>query len=222
MCRMHNFPKGKNCVTQQISLAQRRCQALFRRAEPQPRGMGHCMQHGKDSPHEHGYEDETTYVWGVNASDLDYEVRLGVARASEVSSFSGGRIHINTVIMETPTPSDHRKSTLLYPLFPNTTMTEKFHILLLGGTGICGLIFAQAALDAGHKLTLYVRTPSKIPKELSSNANLAVIQGDLSDADGLKRAAACGADVFVSLAGPTLGRRDGTVCAQCPCYRNNY
>ncbi|KAH6665097.1 hypothetical protein B0J14DRAFT_492784 [Halenospora varia] len=89
-------------------------------------------------------------------------------------------------------------------------MTEKFHILLLGGTGICGLIFAQAALEAGHKLTLYVRTPSKIPKELSSNANLAVIQGDLSDAEGLKRAAACGADVFVSLAGPTLGRRDGT------------
>ncbi|KAF4633567.1 hypothetical protein G7Y89_g4548 [Cudoniella acicularis] len=89
-------------------------------------------------------------------------------------------------------------------------MTERHHILLLGGTGICGLIFTQAALEAGHKLTLYVRTPSKIPTELLSNANLSIIQGDLGDVDGLKKAASCGADVFISLAGPTLGKREGT------------
>ena len=90
-------------------------------------------------------------------------------------------------------------------------MVAKHHILLIGGTGICGLIFTRAALEAGHKLTLYVRTPSKIPTELSSNANLAVMQGELGDVEGLKNAAACGADVFISLAGPTLGKREGTV-----------
>jgi NAD dependent epimerase/dehydratase family enzyme len=90
-------------------------------------------------------------------------------------------------------------------------MTSKHHILLLGGTGICGLIFTQAALKAGHSLTLYVRTPSKIPTELSSNANLNIIQGELGDAEGLKKAAACGADLFISLAGPTMGKREGTV-----------
>lgn len=86
----------------------------------------------------------------------------------------------------------------------------KHHILLLGGTGICGTIFTRAALEAGHKLTLYVRTPSKIPSELSSNANLSVVQGEFGDAEGLKKAAACGADIFISLAGPTLGKREGT------------
>lgn len=90
-------------------------------------------------------------------------------------------------------------------------MDDKHHILVLGGSGICGLVFTEAALEAGHKLTLYVRTPSKIPAELSSNANLNVIQGELGDVEGLKKAAACGADLFVSLAGPTLGKREGTV-----------
>jgi NAD dependent epimerase/dehydratase family enzyme len=87
----------------------------------------------------------------------------------------------------------------------------KHHILLLGGTGICGTIFTHAAIEAGHKLTLYVRTPSKIPSDLSSNANVSVIQGELQDAEGLKKATACGADIFISLAGPTLGKREGTV-----------
>ncbi|KAF8846936.1 NAD(P)-binding protein [Acephala macrosclerotiorum] len=86
----------------------------------------------------------------------------------------------------------------------------KYHILLLGGSGICGLIFTRAALEAGHTLTLYVRTPSKIPEDLSSNTRLSIIQGELGDEEGLKKAAACGADVFISFAGPTLGRREGT------------
>jgi nucleoside-diphosphate-sugar epimerase len=90
----------------------------------------------------------------------------------------------------------------------------KHHILLLGGTGICGTIFTRAALEAGHRLTLYIRTPSKIPEDLASNANLSVIQGELHDAEGLKKAAASGADIFISLAGPTLGKREGTVCTQ--------
>jgi hypothetical protein len=90
-------------------------------------------------------------------------------------------------------------------------MDAKHHILLLRGTGICGLIFTRAALEAGHKLTLYVRTPSKIPAELSSYASLNVIQGGLGDEEAMKKASECGADVFISLAGPTLGKREGTV-----------
>lgn len=60
-------------------------------------------------------------------------------------------------------------------------------------------------------MTLYVRTPSKLPAKLSSHANVAIIQGELGDEEGLRKAAACGADTFVSLAGPTLGERKGTV-----------
>jgi nucleoside-diphosphate-sugar epimerase len=96
-------------------------------------------------------------------------------------------------------------------------MATKHHILLLGGTGICGLIFTRAALEAGHQITAYVRTPSKIPSELSSSSNLSIIQGELGDEEGLKKAAACGADIFISLAGPTLMKREGTVCCFCLC-----
>jgi len=105
-------------------------------------------------------------------------------------------------------PRPQRTTRPEHHLFEN--MDTKYHILLLGGTGICGVIFTRAALEAGHKLTLYVRNPSKIPTDLSSNANLSVVQGDLGDADGLKKAASCGADIFISLAGPTLGKREGT------------
>jgi len=40
---------------------------------------------------------------------------------------------------------------------------------------------------------------------------LSAIQGELGNEEGLKKAAACGADVFLSFAKPTLGNRNGTV-----------
>ncbi|KAK0105038.1 hypothetical protein ONS95_004594 [Cadophora gregata] len=88
-------------------------------------------------------------------------------------------------------------------------LSAKYHILLLGGTGICGTIFLRAALEAGHTLTLYVRTPSKISEDIASNPNIHIIQGEFGDEESLKKAAACGATVFVSLAGPTLGEKKG-------------
>jgi NAD dependent epimerase/dehydratase family enzyme len=90
-------------------------------------------------------------------------------------------------------------------------MAAKHHILLLGGTGLCGLIFTRVALEAGHSLTLYIRNPAKLPAEVAENENVNIIQGELGDEDGLKRAVGCSADVFVCLAGPTLGRKEGTV-----------
>ena len=90
-------------------------------------------------------------------------------------------------------------------------MAARHHIFLLGGTGLCGLIFTRAALETGHSLTLYIRNPLKLPTEVAENKNVNVIQGELSDEEGLKRAAGCGADVFVCLAGPTLGKKEGTV-----------
>ena len=90
-------------------------------------------------------------------------------------------------------------------------MSQKHHILLLGGTGLCGQVFTRAALEAGHRLTLYARSPSKLAPDLASHANITIIEGQLDNVDGLTQAASCGADVFISLAGPTLGKREGTV-----------
>lgn len=92
-------------------------------------------------------------------------------------------------------------------------LPTKHHILLIGGTGLCGLVFIRAALEASYEVTVYARTPSKIPDDLSSNPNVHTIQGELGDEEGLEKAATCGADIFLSLAGPTLGRCEGTVSA---------
>lgn len=90
-------------------------------------------------------------------------------------------------------------------------MVIKHHILVFGGTGACGQLFTRTALQVGHKLTLYVRTPSKLSADIVENDNVNVIEGHLDDEEGLQKAADCGADILVCLAGPTLGWREGTV-----------
>ncbi|GFG19361.1 hypothetical protein IFM5058_09996 [Aspergillus udagawae] len=84
------------------------------------------------------------------------------------------------------------------------------HILVLGATGPTGLDFCRAALQQGHKLTLYVRNPDKLPAEVTSNPNVSVVNGTLEDKSQWLQAAACGATIFVSFAGPTLRGAKGT------------
>jgi len=85
------------------------------------------------------------------------------------------------------------------------------HILVFGATGQTGLDFCALALSPSHNhtLTLYVRNPSKLPEALTSNPNVTVIQGTFDDEAGLRKAASCGSDVFVSFAGP-VARSTGT------------
>jgi Trk K+ transport system NAD-binding subunit len=72
------------------------------------------------------------------------------------------------------------------------------------------VLLCEAALKAGHKLTLYVRNPSKFPEGVASNENVNIIEGDLTQEDRLQEAAACGASVLVSFLGPGSGHK-GTV-----------
>ncbi|PSS23445.1 hypothetical protein M430DRAFT_136392 [Amorphotheca resinae ATCC 22711] len=78
-------------------------------------------------------------------------------------------------------------------------------ILVLGATGQTGIDFSNAALEAGHQLTLYVRNPSKVPENIKSHEKVSIVEGQLSDEEKLKQAVASGATVFVSFAGPTFG-----------------
>ncbi|KAL1984024.1 hypothetical protein VTN96DRAFT_9621 [Rasamsonia emersonii] len=78
----------------------------------------------------------------------------------------------------------------------------KMHILVIGASGQTGLEFCTAALKQGHRLTLYVRNPNKIPIDVASHANVTVIKGSLEDVSGLQQATASGATIFVSFAGP--------------------
>jgi hypothetical protein len=65
-------------------------------------------------------------------------------------------------------------------------------------------------------LTLYVRTPSKLPADISDSPQVTVIEGELQDVDGLKKAASSGAKIFVSFAGP-MGGFKGTVSFAIDC-----
>ncbi|KAI5796411.1 hypothetical protein EDC01DRAFT_651427 [Geopyxis carbonaria] len=76
-------------------------------------------------------------------------------------------------------------------------------IFLLGATGGSGLCTISAALSAGHTVTAYVRTPSKIPAALTSHPRLRVITGTLGEVDKLQ-AALAGQDVVISLLGPPM------------------
>lgn len=78
-----------------------------------------------------------------------------------------------------------------------------------------GLDFCAAALKQGHKLTLYVRNPTKIPPEIASSDDVTVIKGNLEDVAGLEQATASGATHFVSFAGPTVNSK-GTVSNNTP------
>ena len=76
--------------------------------------------------------------------------------------------------------------------------------------GAVGRLFCEFAIKKGHKLSLFVRSPGKIPGEIRHQKETHVIEGSLEDEASLEEASKCGANVFVSFAGPPIGSQ-GTV-----------
>lgn len=76
--------------------------------------------------------------------------------------------------------------------------------------GLSGIELCNAALAQGHKLTLYVRSPAKLPAEITGNANVSVVKGTLEDTSSFQQAASSGPTVFISFAGPVMSSK-GTV-----------
>ena len=73
-------------------------------------------------------------------------------------------------------------------------------ILVLGATGRTGRLFTHKALEEGHAVTAYVRSPDKALSLLGAHQNLTIVQGTLDDAERLA-AASSGQDVMVSILG---------------------
>ncbi len=69
-------------------------------------------------------------------------------------------------------------------------------LLILGATGLTGQHVVSQALDAGHDVTAYVRTPSK----LTVRPRLTIVPGDLHDRAALT-AAMRGQDAVISAIG---------------------
>lgn len=72
-------------------------------------------------------------------------------------------------------------------------------LLILGASGRTGQHLVQQALSAGHQVTALVRNPQKL--DVKDDA-LTVLQGDVTDAAAVSKAAA-GNEVVLSALGPT-------------------
>lgn len=62
--------------------------------------------------------------------------------------------------------------------------------------------FCNQALEAGHSLIVFARTPSKLPPNIKDSPRVSIIEGEFADAKARERAAKSGADVLVTFMGP--------------------
>jgi putative NADH-flavin reductase len=78
-------------------------------------------------------------------------------------------------------------------------------ILVLGATGPTGILLIRQALFDYKSCTivLYVRSPEKVPGDLSNNPSIVVIKGQLNDHDALSKAME-GVVVVLSALGPSV------------------
>ena len=72
-------------------------------------------------------------------------------------------------------------------------------IVIFGASGSTGLRIVEQALEAGHLVTAFVRSPSKM---ILQDANLTLFQGDVMDASAVERAIA-GQEAVISVLGAT-------------------
>lgn len=73
------------------------------------------------------------------------------------------------------------------------------NITVFGGTGTTGLLVIDKALQRGHTVTAYARTPTKIQIQ---HKNLRIVKGELVKSDKIEEAVK-GADAVISILGPT-------------------
>jgi putative NADH-flavin reductase len=76
-------------------------------------------------------------------------------------------------------------------------------LTVFGATGGVGRELVTQALDAGHRVTVYVRNPAK--PDLA-DPELTITAGELTDRDAVQRAVT-GADAVISALGPSLDRK---------------
>ncbi|KAI0757391.1 NAD-P-binding protein [Daedaleopsis nitida] len=77
------------------------------------------------------------------------------------------------------------------------------HMLILGGTGPCGIQLIEQALQLNHTIVVYARSPQKLPESITASPSVTVIVGGLSDADTLA-AAMEGVHAVLSALGPAV------------------
>ena len=84
-------------------------------------------------------------------------------------------------------------------------MNNNKRIIVFGATGKTGQHVWQKALDQGHEVTVFVRSPTKIER---TDVNLHVVQGDVFDAESVADAVANHGAAIVCLG--SIGLKDKT------------
>ena len=78
------------------------------------------------------------------------------------------------------------------------------NVTVFGATGQIGSQVVDQLRSHGHKVTAYIRNPSKLPARWGEDVN--VVVGELSDPTAVD-AAVAGADAVVTALGPDLSRK---------------
>lgn len=76
-------------------------------------------------------------------------------------------------------------------------------LLILGGTGPCGLQLIEQALALNHTLVLYLRSPQKLPEAITKNPAVHMVEGQLTDKEKLLEAMN-GVHAVLSALGPAV------------------
>jgi putative NADH-flavin reductase len=76
-------------------------------------------------------------------------------------------------------------------------------ILILGATGPTGLSLIGEALARQHTVVLYVRSPEKLPEDISTHPAVTVVKGSLDDLPAISTALD-GVQAVVSALGPSV------------------
>lgn len=78
-------------------------------------------------------------------------------------------------------------------------------LVIFGATGRTGIPLVEQALAAGHEVTAFARTPSKLGIQ---HERLSVAQGDVLNADDVALAIPADADAVISVLSPVKGSPD--------------
>jgi putative NADH-flavin reductase len=78
-------------------------------------------------------------------------------------------------------------------------------VLILGGTGAIGLLLIREALEHHHTVTIYARSPEKLPEDIKKNTAVVVVKGQLLDEEQLSKAME-GVNAVISALGPAVSR----------------
>lgn len=77
-------------------------------------------------------------------------------------------------------------------------------IIIFGASGGLGQWTWRAAVDAGHEVVAFLRSPHKLDQEDPRHAALQIAQGDVTDAEAVKQASA-GCEIAINCTSPAGG-----------------